>query len=163
MSILVLPNYPHSGLPKTDLEADWASFSEQTGLPEEDGELSSSDNNAQRREESLPQTLSRDRSLGVLIIATLWISFCFFSALYVCMQIDVIEEYYQDENAGWAWLVFWVFSGGVMPVVAGGGNYVRWKRYEWWILKSGKLVKGSLSDMGGGYENEEGGSYVQMS
>jgi len=164
VSILVLPKYPYSGQPKIDLEADWASFAERNGIPSEFDDESYNDydqvGDANPRI-NLPKTLSRDRSLGVLIISAFWISFCFFGALYICFQIEVIEEYYPDESAGWAWGVFWITCGGIVPIVAGLGNYLRWKRYEWWILKSGKVLNSGGSNDADGMKADEG-NYVQM-
>eukprot|EP00970_Alexandrium_tamarense_P014042 scaffold3848_cov198-Alexandrium_tamarense.AAC.13 len=103
VSIMVLPEYPYSGQPKIDLEADWASFSEQVGLPEEDT----------RRVD--------DERVDM-------------------PQIGVVDEYYNDESAEWAWLVFWVGGCGIVPLLAFGGNWIRWKLYQRWILRSGKKV-----------------------
>eukprot|EP01082_Thalassiosira_pseudonana_P010156 g9005.t1 g9005 contig34:618838-619826(-) len=134
VSIMVLPEYPYSGQPKIDLEADWASFSEQVGLPEEDTRR------VDDERVDMPQVMSRDRSLGVIVITALWISFLFFASLYVCFQIGVVDEYYNDESAEWAWLVFWVGGCGIVPLLAFGGNWIRWKLYQRWILRSGKKV-----------------------
>ncbi|KAL7483658.1 hypothetical protein ACHAW6_009304 [Cyclotella cf. meneghiniana] len=132
VSIMVLPDHPYSGQPKIDLEADWASFSEHVGYPdEEEGTYGEKVN--------LPKSLSRDRSLGVIMIAVFWVSFLFFASLYVCFQIEVIEDYYIDESARWAWIVF-ASSCALIPLVAFGGNFIRWKLYERWILHSGKKV-----------------------
>ena len=134
VSIMVLPEYPYSGQPKIDLEADWASFSEQVGLPEEDTRR------VDDERVDMPQVMSRDRSLGVIVITAFWISFLFFASLYVCFQIGVVDEYYNDESAEWAWLVFWVGGCGIVPLLAFGGNWIRWKLYQRWILRSGKKV-----------------------
>ena len=132
VSIMVLPSHPYSGQPKIDLEADWASFSEDIGYPsEEEGTYGEKVN--------LPQVLSRDRSMGVIIIAVFWCAFLFFASLYLCFQIEVIEDYYVDESARWAWIVF-ASACVVVPLVSFGGNFIRWKLYERWILRAGKKV-----------------------
>jgi len=166
VSILVLPGYPYSGQPKIDMEADWASFSSNVGLPSEEDQRVLADNRV-----TLPQVLSRDRSLGVLWVASFWICFLFFASLYVCIQVGNVEEYYVDENARMAWIVFWSVIGGAVPLISFGGNFIRWKVYERWILESGskskvkKSKKNKKSRRGGedgdGMDHEEG-SYVQM-
>lgn len=132
VSILVLPTHPYSGQPKIDLEADWASFSEKLGYPGED-------EGAYGEKIDLPKTLSRDRSMGVIFIAIFWVCFLFFSSMYTCFQIEVIEDYYVDESAAWAWIIFAVGSVLVL-IISFGGNFIRWKLYERWILNSGKKV-----------------------
>ena len=132
VSIMVLPMHPYSGQPKIDLEADWASFSETLGCPGDD-------EGTYGEKIDLPKTLSRDRSMGVIFIAIFWVCFLFFSSMYTCFQIEVIENYYVDESAAWAWIVF---AGGsvLVPLISFGGNFIRWKLYERWILNSGKKV-----------------------
>ena len=109
--------------------------------------------------------------MGVLLVSTFWIFFLFFTSLFVVIQINTIEDYYIDEDGHTAWVVFWSVIGGVVPVVAFGGNFLRWKIYERWILLSGRKSRGSKSksskrghheEQHGEYEDEDGGSYVQM-
>ena len=131
ISILVLPSHPYSGQPKIDLEADWASFSEHVGYPEDEGTYDEKVN--------LPKTLSRDRSMGVIFIAIFWVACLFFASLYTCFQIEAIENYYIDENADWAWAIFCV-GCVLIPLLSFGGNFIRFKLYERWILKGGIKV-----------------------
>ncbi|KAL3770009.1 hypothetical protein ACHAWO_013385 [Cyclotella atomus] len=133
VSIMVLPNYPYSGQPKIDLEADWASFSEHVGYPGEEDEGTYGERVA------LPKTLSRDRSMGVIFIAIFWVAFLFFASMYTCFQIEAIESYYVDESADWAWAIFCV-GCILVPLVSFGSNFIRWKLYERWILNSGRKV-----------------------
>ena len=154
VSILVLPKYPYSGQPKIDLEADWASFSCGVGLPEDDDQIEV----IQDGFFQAPKVMSRNRSLGVLLVTTAWILFTFFASLFVVQQIDRIDSFYQDENARLAWIVFWSVIGGAVPVVAFGGNLLRWKMYQRWILYAGKKSENTYAR-----DDEEGGGYVQMS
>mmetsp|Transcript_32001 Transcript_32001/g.76443 ORF Transcript_32001/g.76443 Transcript_32001/m.76443 type:complete len:328 (+) Transcript_32001:213-1196(+) len=154
VSILVLPKYPYSGQPKIDLEADWASFSGGVGLPVDDDQIEV----IQDGFFQAPQVMSRNRSLGVLLVSTAWILFTFFASLFVVQQIDRIDSFYQDENARLAWIIFWSVIGGVVPVVAFGGNFLRWKMYQRWVLHAGKKSKNTCAR-----DDEEGGGYVQMS
>lgn len=161
----MLPGYPYSGQPKIDMEADWASFSQSVGLPsEEEGEDRQFMNDDRV---TMPQVLSRDRSLGVLSVAMFWVIFLLLASLYVVEQIEAVEEYYDDEDGRSAWLVFWIVLGGGVPLVACLGNWVRWKVYERWILMSGskKKAKKSKKKMNTGGDDgmeDEVGSYVQM-
>lgn len=167
VSILVLPGYPYSGQPKIDMEADWASFSSTVGLPSDDDAEYINEN---RDQVTVPQVLSRDRSLGVLLVAAFWICFLVGASLYVVFQIEVIDQYYVDESAKVAWNVFWSVLGGGIPVISFGGNYIRWKVYEHWILRSGTKTKSSRSKSKGrkgkgsldDEMDEMGASYVQM-
>ena len=159
VSILVIPNYPYSGQPKIDMEADWAAFAKDTGLPSED-QAALADTLAGPVE--TPQVLSRDRSIGVLVVAAFWICFLLGASLFLCFQIDRIDEFYEDEDGEAAWTVFYCMVGGVVPLVALGGNFIRWKIYEHWMLKRGrKSRKGSRRD-DVEPEASEQGSYVQM-
>ena len=75
------------------------------------------------------------------------------------MQVNIVEDYYYDENSKWCWKTFGITVGVAVPLVAGGGNWLRWKMYEWWILKSGTKVKKEDEKRGAG---DEGDNYVQM-
>jgi len=185
VSILVLPEYPYSGQPKIDMEADWASFSSHVGLHSDSSSHCSSlningndgDDDDDDHRANMPQTLSRDRSLGVLLVGAFWIAFLFLASLYVVFQIVAVEDVYEDENAKIAWIVFGCVVGGGIPLIAGGGNILRWMVYERWILKSGtkkkavsptKKRKKKKSERGGNEESYDDdddyveGEYIQM-
>jgi len=130
VSILVLPEYPYSGQPKIDLEADWASFSSHMGYPDSEGDGD---------RVNLPKSMSRDRSMGVIFVAVFWVTFLFSASLYTCFQMENIEDYYVDESATWAW-IFFAAGCVIVPCISFGGNYIRWKLYERWILNSGIKV-----------------------
>lgn len=177
VSILVIPEYPYSGQPKIDLEADWASFSETYLVSE--GYNEAADNNRA----SIPKVMSRDRSLGIIMISLGWMAFLLCASIFVCLQINEITDVYQDESAYWAWTILTIVMAGVTPVVAVGSNLLRWKMYERWILKSGKKGRpdGSFGSprrvrrttnqsesretglQQTATSEEEDGSYVQMS
>mmetsp|Transcript_24309 Transcript_24309/g.34816 ORF Transcript_24309/g.34816 Transcript_24309/m.34816 type:complete len:358 (+) Transcript_24309:65-1138(+) len=135
VSILVLPQYPFSGQPKIDLEADWASFSETYLVSEGYNEA------AENNRASTERVMTRDRSLGITLISLGWLMFLLSASVFVCLQIGEISDVYEDESSYWAWTIFAIVMGGVTPVVAIGGNLIRWKMYERWILKSGKAGK----------------------
>jgi len=165
VSILVIPSYPYSGQPKIDLEADWASFSENFVVSE--GYNEAADNNRA----SIERVMSRDRSLGIILICLGWLAFLLLASVFVCHQIDVISDVYQDESSYWAWCIFTIVMAGVTPVVAIGGNLIRWKIYERWILKSGSkgkfvrsrpLSRDKKATSQTKSSEEEGGAYVQM-
>ncbi len=194
VSILVLPEYPYSGQPKIDMEADWASFAKYVGLSSfsSGGELTAEeidevvDDPSRRRNNSttdnttnaaVARVLSRDRSRGIILVAIFWVIFLVLASLFVVRQISQVDEYYADEDANSAWMAFWIIGCGVTPGVACGGNWIRWKMYERWILKSGSKSKvrggakkqGTRSSNRGGevdvidyVDENRGGSYVQM-
>ena len=176
VSIVVIPQHPFSGQPKIDLEADWASFSE-TYL------VSEGYNEAAEHDRASTQTvMSRDRTKGIIIISLGWLAFLLFASVFVCLQIQEISDVYPDESSYWAWTIFTAFMAGVTPVVAIGGNLIRWKIYERWILKSGekrrpdgsyggrspRIFRRNKSSSSRGVdssqtnESEEDGAYVQM-
>lgn len=197
VSILVLPDFPYSGQPKIDMEADWASFAKYVGLTSTTGgelteeeidevvedPLRRKNNNAMddSSENAAINTafarvlLARDRSRGVLLVSICWVIFLVLASLFVVHQINVVDDVYADEDGKSAWMAFWVIGCSVTPGVACGGNWMRWKMYERWILRSGSKSKGEgakkQSTRGGGkvgedemdYDDENrGGSYVQM-
>ena len=131
ISILVLPEHPYSGQPKIDLEADWASFSSHMGYPDGTGE------DGDRVD--LPKSMSRDRSMGVIFVSVFWVTFLFCASLYTCFQMENIEDYYVDESATWGW-IFFAAGCVIVPLISFGGNFIRWKLYERWILNSGIKV-----------------------
>lgn len=135
VSILVLPQYPFSGQPKIDLEADWASFSETYLVSEGYNEA------AENNRASTKRKVSRDQSVGITLICIGWLTFLLSASIFVCLQIGEISDVYQDESSYWAWTIFAIVMGGVTPVVAIGGILIRWKMYERWILRSGKRGK----------------------
>jgi hypothetical protein len=179
------------------MEADWASFAKYVGLTSTTGgelteeeidevvedPLRRKNNNAMddSSENAAINTafarvlLARDRSRGVLLVSICWVIFLVLASLFVVHQINVVDDVYADEDGKSAWMAFWVIGCGVTPGVACGGNWMRWKMYERWILRSGSKSKGEgakkQSTRGGGkvgedemdYDDENrGGSYVQM-
>ena len=173
VSILVLPEYPYSGQPKMDLEADWASFSENYAVTEGYNEA------AENNRASIQTVVSRDRSTAIILITLGWLAFLLFASIYVCLQIGIISNVYPDENSTWTWIVFTAVIAGVTPLVSIGGVLVRWRIYERWILNSGEnsgriiaanpkrgRASRSSSRERGATQTErnvgEGGAYVQM-
>ena len=153
VSILVLPKYPYSGQPKTDMEADWASFTKYVGLPSQEEEM-------EDEREGNVLLKRRDRSCGVLFVALFWVCFLILACLYVVDRIDQVDDAYDDEDAKTAWWAFWYVIGAVVPAVAIGGNWIRWKIYERWMLHNGSKNKSKTRENERG---DEGASYIQMS
>jgi len=168
VSLLILPAYPYSGQPKQDLEADWASFSKYVSgatLPmseDEDNNEMTSDDEPSKGSKNNIQPKRRDRSFGVLLVSIVWVTFLGLASLYVIHQIKEIDDVYNDEDATKAWIVFWIVIGGIVPLVAMFGNFIRWKIYERWMLHSGSKKKTMMMRE---ENNDEvnGGSYIQMS
>lgn len=142
VSLLVLPRHPQSGQPQLDMEADWATFAEPAGG--EDGG-------------------TRDHSRGVLVVSLGWIMFLLLASLYVTVQIAVVEDYYDDEDGRWAWTVFWSGAGGGIAVAI-GGNFLRWKVYEHWMLAGGTTKRPAKKKMSRrrDSDSDDDGSYLQM-
>lgn len=163
VSLLVLPAYPYSGQPLQDLEADWASFSKYVSgatLPmsvDEDNNEMMSDDEPSKGGKNNIKPKRRDRCFGVLLVSIFWVTFLCLASIYVIHQIKEVDDVYDDEDATKAWVVFWVVIGGIVPLVAILGNFLRWRIYERWMLHSGSKKK-----MREGKE-EDGGSYIQMS
>lgn len=189
VSILVLPDYPYSGQPKIDMEADWASFAKYVGLSSSSGVVgnlteeeidevvedplrrknndSSTSDASMTNSTAFKRVFSRDRSRGVLLVAIFWVIFLFLASLFVVHQIGVVDEYYADEDGNSAWMAFWIIACGVTPAVACGGNWMRWKMYERWILRNGSKSKGARGgakkdEMVDHDDDNRGGSYIQM-
>lgn len=165
VSLLVLPAYPYSGQPKNDLETDWASFSKYVSgatLPmsedEDNNEMMSNDEPSKGSKNNI-QPKRRDRSFGVLLVSIFWVTFICLASIYLIHQIKEVDDVYDDEDATKAWVVFWVVIGGIVPLVAIFGNYIRWKIYERWMLHSGSKKKMREENN----EDARGGSYIQMS
>ncbi|KAL3810860.1 hypothetical protein ACHAXA_005860 [Cyclostephanos tholiformis] len=164
VSILVLPEYPYSGQPKMDMEADWASFAGCVRTPSREGE--GGGGGGGEEDVIIPK---RDRGLGVLAVATFWICFLVLASYYVADRIEVIDDAYDDEDAVAAWRAFKIVLGGVVPGVAIGGNWIRWKIHERWMLHSGSKEKSERTGKNDEVERREeeggggGGSYIQMS
>ena len=76
------------------------------------------------------------------------------------------DLYYDDESARVAWIVYWSVLGGGIPVIAFGGNYIRWKIYERWMLQSGTKKRGKKSkkekEQDAEHDKMQEGSYIQM-
>jgi hypothetical protein len=110
VTILVLPYYPFSGQPKTDLEMDLAASDDLRG--------------------------DKNRVLGCLIV---WIIFLLVSPIYLLHQMSLIEDDYDDPKRGW--IIYLCMVLLVIPVVAFGGNYARWRLHRHWVLNRGVVIQ----------------------
>ena len=124
INILLLPGLPLSGQPLADIDRDLSSY--QSNYAEQ----------------------NRSQMRYVLMQCGLWVVFCLIGALYILDQILIvrgiqIEEAYDVENL-WlvehVWSFFWVILVGVTPLLAVGGNVVRWWSYHRWVTNQGVVT-----------------------
>lgn len=81
---------------------------------------------------------SRDRIRDIITVIQCWIAFCLFGAVYIIFQMHRIDDEYDDPRNGW--IVFGAFLLAV-PIVAFGGNWIRWILYRRWLLHGGNVIE----------------------
>jgi hypothetical protein len=79
------------------------------------------------------------------MVCVFWIIICVISVIIILHQIIQVsnDEDFGDEykdNVDAAWLSFWIMTCLVLPIVAIGGNVIRWILYRNWILHGGASV-----------------------
>mmetsp|Transcript_3023 Transcript_3023/g.6980 ORF Transcript_3023/g.6980 Transcript_3023/m.6980 type:complete len:341 (+) Transcript_3023:317-1339(+) len=135
VSINYLPGLPRSGQPLSDIEYDYASFTETVHG-------------------------RRDRSWGILLVMLFWVVFTLAGSIFVCCQMQRLdgEDLEIDARTGWITLAVMVLI--VAPLVAFGGNWLRWNSHRKWLTERGQVVKaGSRNEIAArpGYEDDEPG------
>jgi len=114
VALWVIPGRPMSAQPKADVEHDFATFA----------------------------GTDRDRSRGVVVVLLAWTAFTLCGSLYVCLQMEKLEEKDpQNIDSDLAWKLFFFAVCGLTPLVAVGGNWVRWLFYKRWMTGGGHLVE----------------------
>uniref|UniRef100_A0A7S4T4K9 Uncharacterized protein n=1 Tax=Ditylum brightwellii TaxID=49249 RepID=A0A7S4T4K9_9STRA len=113
ISIVVLPELPLSGQPKADIEIDVASYRQVYAT-------------------------SRDRIREIQYIVAFWIFFTLDGTLYLLFQMYQVNPAYEDFQL--AWIISAAFVLVVVPLVAFGGNWIRWSSYKRWLTKSGRVL-----------------------
>ena len=86
---------------------------------------------------------NRDKITQVAIVCILWIILCLTGALIILKQMAAVNEIVRgedEEDLDAAWFSFWVMTCVVVPILAGGGNIIRWVIYQNWVLNSGSVV-----------------------
>jgi hypothetical protein len=109
-TVLILPNYPFSGQPKTDVEMDLASSEE-----------------------------SRRDTNTVVYCLVGWIIFLLLAPIYLIHQMGQIEDDYDDPQRGWK--IYLICVLGAIPVLAFGGNWLRWRFHRHWVLNRGVVIE----------------------
>jgi len=133
VAVLILPNKPLSGQPLADVERDVLSYQSEYAVR------------------------NSSRMNQVLIVCILWIIFCTSGALYILKQMDAANDAVNDvANRGWdvneedeedldaAWRNFWLATCIGIPLIAGGGNLLRWILYKRWVVDSGSVLPVSM-------------------
>lgn len=110
ITILLLPYYPYSGQPKTDLEMD----------------LASSEN-------------GRKDTKTVVWCLVAWIVFLLVSPIYLLHQMSQIEDDYDDPQRGRD--IYLASVLGIIPLVAFGGNFIRWRLHRHWVINRGVVIQ----------------------
>ena len=135
VSINYLPGLPRSGQPLSDIEYDFASFTEEVHG-------------------------RRDRSWGILVVMVFWVVFTLLGAVFVCCQMQRLDKKDVDINARAGWITLAVAALLVTPLIAFGANWLRWNSHRKWLTERGQVVKaGSKGDIASrpGYEDDEPG------
>jgi len=114
--IVLLSKLPLSGIPRDDVEVDVASF---------------------RMSEDYKHDRRRDVCRWVIFP---WLAFTIFSSMFVITRMSRIYDPIDDPSRGWKAFLLFVF--GVTPLLALGGNYLRWTQYKNYKSNSGKVLEG---------------------
>jgi len=119
VTILVLKDLPLSGQPKLDIERDVASFQSENAIR------------------------NRDKIKEVVYVSSAWAVFLFSSAIYIICQIQRVNNLnIQDEDdvedPTLAWTYFYIYTCGIIPLIAIVGNLVQYIVHLRWVTKGGK-------------------------
>lgn len=118
VTIIHLPDKPLSGQAKSDVETDLASAS----------------------------TKPRNSIPDIMKIVYFWVAFTALSPIYILVQIGKIDDFFENKTHGW-W-IYGIGVGVVCPLLAIGGNWLRWKVYHKWTTNKGVVFLGSLAITG---------------
>lgn len=84
---------------------------------------------------------SRNRIRDVLRLVLFWCLFSFFGPVFVLFQMGKIE----DLDNGHGWKVFGLGVGVAIPLIALGGNWIRWTLHRRWLTGQGTIVHGTAA------------------
>lgn len=90
---------------------------------------------------------SRRDTNKVLYCLIAWIIFLLAAPIYLLHQMGQIEDDYDDPKRGW--IIYLVVVLAVIPIVAFGGNYLRWRLHRHWALNRGVVIELKKPDGGG--------------
>lgn len=128
VSVLLLPGLPLSGQPKSDIKRDLATYLC-------DGAIR-----------------NRNRIRYVIYVCVFWLCFLFFSALYLLLQMYAFNAAMEEMGAGeeliedsdLALMLFLIMTLVVAPVLALGGNFIKWQLYKHFVTKRASVKTGDL-------------------
>lgn len=116
VAISVLPGLPRSGQPQSDIEYDFASFTDA-------------------------KSGRKDRARGILNVLVFWVVFTLLGSIFICLQMNRLDGSDEDVDAqaGWTTWATVVFIGA--PLLAFGFNWWRWSSHRKWLTQDGRVVK----------------------
>lgn len=82
---------------------------------------------------------SRKDTTTVLYCLIAWIIFLLVAPIYLLHQMSLIEDEYDDPKRGWT--IYLVVVGAIIPLVALGGNYIRWRLHRHWVVNRGVVIE----------------------
>ena len=127
VQLTILPHLPRSALAKSDVEVDLA--------------------HAQRSDSGeVIRLISR-------AVVVPWVVFCLLGGLYVCAVMQAVEDIYDPPRWGWTVYLCTVFI--ITPLIAGGGNHLRWLQYKKHITDSGRVLESNRAKKIPSPEEEE--------
>jgi hypothetical protein len=122
VAILVLPDLPFSGMPKSDIELDLAASTRQ-----------------------------RKRSWMVVGLAWWWFLFCVFAPIFLLVCMEQLNVSFVGRHVYVNWILYSICVGLVIPLFALVVNHRVWTRYLFDITLNGQIaesVSGSSETMG---------------
>mmetsp|Transcript_364 Transcript_364/g.452 ORF Transcript_364/g.452 Transcript_364/m.452 type:complete len:349 (-) Transcript_364:1121-2167(-) len=113
IAIMLLPGKPKSGIPRSDIDRDISTHAS-----------------------------SRKRIFYLTLIANFWLLFTFCGCIYILVQMGKINnDVLENDELGW--ILFSVTLFGIIPLTAGGGNWIRFFMYRKFYHNNG-IVKPKL-------------------
>lgn len=82
---------------------------------------------------------SRRDTNKVVYCLVVWILFLLLAPMYLIHQMGQIEDEYDDPQRGWK--IYLIVVLGVIPVVAFGGNWLRWRFHRHWVMNRGVVIE----------------------
>lgn len=99
-----------------------------SGQPKSDIEMDLAASEAARRDTNT-----------VLYCLIAWIFFLLAAPIYLLHQMAQIEDDYDDPERGWT--IYLVVVLAVIPILALGGNYLRWRLHRHWVVNRGVVIE----------------------
>jgi hypothetical protein len=122
VTILLLPDFPFSGMPKSDIELDLVASTRQ-----------------------------RKRTWMIVIVCWTWLMFCVLAPIYLLVCMGRMNLAFVGRHTYINWILYASFVGIVIPLVSLMLNHRSWTRYLYEITQSGQIAEcqaGSSETMG---------------